>query len=192
MVLPDGAPVAWTMRRKGYKDQTRIAGPDLMWKLCEAAARNAVPVFLFGSKPETLSALDAHLKHSFPKLDIRGSLSPRFGQWTDEEEAGYIDTIIQSGARIVFVGLGCPKQEIWMSNTKHRIDGVLLGVGAAFDFHAGIIKRAPLFYQRMGLEWAHRLTSDPLRLWKRYLFTNSRFLLHLPATLHDTQANAER
>lgn len=186
MVLPDGAPVAWTMRRKGYKEQTRIAGPDLMWKLCGAAEDRNVPIFLFGSKPETLTALEKQLRQHFSRLDIRGSLSPRFGQWTDEEESAYIDAINQSGAKIIFVGLGCPKQEIWMSNNKQRVDGILLGVGAAFDFHAGTVARAPQFYQKLGLEWLHRLLSEPRRLWRRYLSTNSRFLWNLPATLLDS------
>ena len=185
MVLPDGAPIAWTMRRKGFQHQSRIAGPDLMERLCEAAAERGVSVFLFGSKPETLRQMEAQLRNRLPKLDIRGSLSPRFGEWTQEEENDFAETINASGADLVFVGLGCPKQEIWMSRNKPHIHGILLGVGAAFDFHAGTLSRAPQVYQRLGMEWLHRLFSEPRRLWRRYFFTNSRFLVSLPATLRD-------
>ena len=181
MVLPDGAPVAWVMRRKGHPDQRRIAGPDLMWALCQAAEARGPGVFLFGSTPETLDLLESNLRQHFPGLDIRGTLSPRFGDWTEEEAQSYIETINGSGAGLIFVGLGCPKQEIWMAANKERINGVLLGVGAAFDFHAGVVERAPLIFQRLGLEWLHRLLSEPRRLWRRYLVTNSRFLYFIAA-----------
>jgi len=177
LVLADGAPIAWTMRRKGCLAQPRIAGPDLMWRLCEAAQTSGPAVFLFGSTPETLERLKACLTAQFPRLDIRGGLSPRFGEWTDEEEQSYIDTINGSGAGLIFVGLGCPRQEIWMARNRDRINGVLLGVGAAFDFHAGTVKRAPAPIQRLGLEWLHRLLNEPRRLWKRYLVTNTKFLV---------------
>ena len=185
MVLADGAPIAWVMRRKGYNNQTRIAGPDLMWRLCESAERHGVGAFLFGSTPETLDRLQSNIKKRFPDLDVRGSLSPRFGAWTEEEEQTYIDTINATAAGLVFVGLGCPRQEIWMARQQEqkRVSGVLIGVGAAFDFHAGTVKRAPLIYQQLGLEWLYRLLAEPRRLWRRYLITNTRFLLNLPGTL---------
>lgn len=185
MVLPDGAPVAWTMRRKGFRQQNRIAGPDLMSRICDAAASRGISIFLFGSRNETLCALETKLRDKFPRLDIRGTLSPRFGAWTSDEEEQYVATINSSGAEIVFVGLGCPKQEIWMAKNKGHVKGILLGVGAAFDFHAGVVQRAPKIYQKLGLEWAHRLAAEPRRLWKRYAYTNTRFLLNLPSTLLD-------
>ena len=126
----------------------------------------------------TLSRLEENLKQYFPCLNLKGSLSPGFGEWSQREESDYINSINQSGAGIVFVGLGCPKQEIWIANMRDKINAVMIGVGAAFDFHAGTLKRAPEFYQRLGLEWLHRLISQPRRLWKRYLTTNSIFLWH--------------
>ena len=178
MVLPDGAPVAWVLRRKGFRAQTRIAGPDLMLRLCEALQDTRISVFLFGSSEATLSRLQQNLKTRFPRLIIKGALSPKFGTWTQDEETHYTDTINRSGAAIIFVGLGCPRQEIWMAKHSKQISGVLLGVGAAFDFHAGTIQRAPEYMQRAGLEWLHRLASEPKRLWRRYLVTNSYFLWH--------------
>lgn len=176
MVLPDGSPIAWMLRRYGFKDQTRIAGPDLMLKLCDALAQGEVGVFLFGSDRNTLEALEPSLKEKYPGLSITGALSPQFGNWSEELTASYIEAINDSGAGIVFVGLGCPRQEIWMAAHSNQIKAVLIGVGAAFNFHAGTIKRAPVIMQRLGLEWLHRLVSEPRRLWKRYMITNSYFL----------------
>lgn len=176
MVLPDGAPVAWVLRKKGFPKQTRIAGPDLMEKLCDKLENTDIGVFLFGSTEQTLAKLQEQLHRKFPKLDIKGALSPKYGAWAHEEEEQYIKKINSSGAGIIFIGLGCPKQEIWMAGNRERVQGVMLGVGAAFDFHAGTIKRAPGFFQRIGLEWLHRLLCEPRRLWKRYLVTNSIFI----------------
>jgi len=176
MVLPDGSPVAWMLRKKGYKKQTRIAGPDLMEKLCANLETSNVGIFLFGASEQTLQKLLENLKTRFPRLDIKGSLSPKYGNWSPEEETAYIDKINQSSAGIIFIGLGCPKQEVWMTKNKDKIQGVMLGVGAAFDFHAGTIKRAPDYMQKAGLEWLHRLLSEPGRLWKRYFITNTQFI----------------
>ncbi|MBZ0073213.1 MAG: WecB/TagA/CpsF family glycosyltransferase [Gammaproteobacteria bacterium] len=177
MVLPDGAPIAWTLRRKGFPGQTRIAGPDLMLRLCAALEGTGTGVFLFGASEHTLGRLEARLRRDFPNLDIRGALSPKFGDWPEDLERSYIETINRSDAGAVFVGLGCPRQEIWMARRKTDIHAVTLGVGAAFDFHAGTIERAPEWVQRLGLEWLHRLLSEPRRLWKRYLVTNTKFLV---------------
>lgn len=185
MVLPDGAPIAWTLRRKGFPAQTRIAGPDLMLRLCAALEDTGTGVFLFGSSAHTLGRLETRLRRDFPGLDIRGALSPKFGDWPEDLERSYIDAINQSGAGAVFVGLGCPRQEIWMARRKADIHAVTLGVGAAFDFHAGTIERAPKWIQRLGLEWLHRLLSEPRRLWKRYMNTNTRFIL---LTIRDLMA----
>ncbi|MDA3868646.1 MAG: WecB/TagA/CpsF family glycosyltransferase [Gammaproteobacteria bacterium] len=177
MVLPDGAPVAWVMRKSGYSMQRRIAGPDLMIRLCEDLQKKDISIFLFGSSQNTLDKLESNLHLLFPGLQLAGSLSPKYGDWSNEEEQKYIDTINASGAGIIFIGLGCPKQEIWMVKNRERINGVMLGVGAAFDFHAGTVKRAPEIYQQFGLEWLHRLLSEPRRLWKRYLLTNTLFII---------------
>lgn len=176
MVLPDGAPIAWMLRRKGFS-QPRIPGPDLMLRLCQALQQHGIPMFLFGSSQSTLTRLQQNLEKRFPKLIIAGALSPRFGDWSEKEQVEYVQIIRESGAGIVFVGLGCPKQEIWMIKHSREIPGVLIGVGAAFDFHAGTVRRAPEWAQRLGLEWLHRLYSEPRRLWKRYLTTNSRFIM---------------
>lgn len=176
MVLPDGSPIAWALRKKGFKHQHRIAGPDLMEKLCKSIENTNLGIFLFGSTTETLQKLEQYLNSNFPNLSLTGKLSPKYGNWSIAEEENYIKTINNSGAGIVFIGLGCPKQEIWMIKNRKKVHGVMLGVGAAFDFHAGTIKRAPLIMQKTGLEWLHRLLSEPRRLWKRYLITNTKFI----------------
>lgn len=183
MVLPDGAPVAWMLRRKGNVGQPRIAGPDLMTKLCENIENSELGVFLFGSTTTTLENLELNLLQNFPRLTIKGKLSPKYGDWTTSEEKDYIKIINDAEAGIIFIGLGCPKQEIWMTNNSLNIDGVMLGVGAAFDFHAGTIQRAPMILQKTGLEWLHRLYSEPGRLWKRYAITNTKFIYYCMSDL---------
>lgn len=175
LVLPDGAPIAWMLRNKGFQKQRRIAGPDLMLNVCNKLQDSDAGIFLFGSSENTLNKLHKNLKQSFPHLTISGTRSPGFGDWSEQEE-GYINDINHSGASIIFIGLGCPKQEIWMADNREKVHGVMLGVGAAFDFHAGTVKRAPKIYQKFGLEWLYRLLSEPRRLWKRYLITNTRFI----------------
>jgi N-acetylglucosaminyldiphosphoundecaprenol N-acetyl-beta-D-mannosaminyltransferase len=182
MVTPDGAPVAWTVKAKGHPDQKRISGPDLMPKACQRAAETGEKIFLYGGSPTSLALLEDALRQRFPGLDIAGSISPPFRALTDEEDAAIVEEINNSGAGIVWVGLGCPKQEAWMQSHRGRINAVMVGVGAAFDFHAGVIKRAPVWMQRSGLEWVHRMSQDPRRLVKRYLVTNTIFVI---ATLQD-------
>jgi N-acetylglucosaminyldiphosphoundecaprenol N-acetyl-beta-D-mannosaminyltransferase len=176
MATPDGAPVAWMLRRQGLVGQPRISGPDLMWVLCEHAARETLPMYFYGSTEATLALLDARLRAAFPGLRIAME-SPPFRALTVEEDAATVDRINASGAGIVFVGLGCPKQERWMAEHRGRVNAVMIGVGAAFDFHAGTVRRAPAWMRDNGLEWLHRLLSEPGRLWKRYLVTNTLFIL---------------
>jgi N-acetylglucosaminyldiphosphoundecaprenol N-acetyl-beta-D-mannosaminyltransferase len=177
MVTPDGAPVAWMLRRKGHSDQARISGPDLMIKCCEKASEAGVKMFLYGGTEASLSQLERFLRDRFPLIQIVGSYSPPFRPLTDDEDKSVVERINNSGAEIVWVGLGCPKQEAWMYSHRGRVKAVMIGVGAAFDFHAGVIKRAPLWMQRYGLEWVHRMSQDPRRLVKRYLVTNTIFVL---------------
>lgn len=177
MATPDGAPVAWLMRRTGYPLQERINGPDLMLRLCAAAVDEGVSIYLFGSTPKTLSLLQSALPAHFPGLKISGATSPPFRALTTEEDEDHVRDINESGAGIVLVSLGCPKQERWMHDHRSRVNGVMLGVGAAFDFHAGTVSRAPAWMQANGLEWLHRLLSEPRRLWRRYLSTNTAFML---------------
>lgn len=177
MVTPDGAPVAWMLRKLGHPAQQRINGPDLMWRYCAEAAARGEAIYLYGGMPETLTRLQAVLAERFPYLRIAGAYSPPFRALTQEEDAGVVEAINSSGAGTVWVSLGCPKQERWMAAHRGRIQAVMIGVGAAFDYHAGTIKRAPLWMQRNGLEWLHRLCSEPRRLWRRYFVTNTLFVL---------------
>jgi len=176
LALPDGAPVAWALRREGFADQERLSGPDLMWRYLGHAEQTGQSVFFYGSTPETLEKLRARIGAHFPKLKIAGLESPPFRKLSPAEDQAYIDQINRSGANVVFVSLGCPKQEAWMAAHRGRIRSVMLGVGAAFDYHAGTIERAPVWAQKAGLEWLYRLCSEPRRLFKRYLVTNSIFI----------------
>ena len=180
---PDGAPLAWLMRRRGWPEQQRLSGPDLMWRLLGEAARLQQPVFLLGGTATTLESLQTVLGSAFPSLQIAGSLSPPFRPLDDADNEQIIAAIHASGARIVLIGLGCPKQEKWMAAQRGRLSAVMLGVGAAFDYHAGVLPRAPLAWQRLGLEWLYRLAQEPVRLASRYLLTNTLFLLSLPREL---------
>jgi N-acetylglucosaminyldiphosphoundecaprenol N-acetyl-beta-D-mannosaminyltransferase len=177
LVLPDGAPVAWMQRQLGAAGQPRIDGPSLMARVCAAAERESLPVYLLGGSPGALAALERELAGRFPRLTIAGSFSPPYRELAAEENQRMVAAINDSGARIVFVGLGCPKQELWIALHKVAVKAVMLGVGAAFDFHAGLKPRAPAWMQHNGLEWLHRLASEPRRLWKRYVFTNSAFMV---------------
>lgn len=177
MATPDGFPVAWMLRRLGISSQQRINGPDLMWKYCELAASRSEAIFLYGGRSDTLTLLQARLLGAFPGLKISGTLSPPYRALTVEEDNAVVEMINASGACTVWVSLGCPKQEKWMAAHRGRIHAVMIGVGAAFDYHAGTISRAPKWMQNAGLEWLHRLVSEPGRLWKRYLVTNTLFIL---------------
>lgn len=177
MATPDGAPVAWVLRKSGYRDQRRVCGPDLMWLLCRLCAEQDVSIYGYGSTDETLGRLRKRLAQAFPVLKVAGLESPPFRPLTEAEDEAAVARINSSGAGIVFVGLGCPKQERWMATHRGKVNAVMIGVGAAFDFHAGTVQRAPQWMQRAGLEWLHRLCSEPRRLWKRYLVTNTLFVL---------------
>jgi N-acetylglucosaminyldiphosphoundecaprenol N-acetyl-beta-D-mannosaminyltransferase len=176
MATPDGAPIALMLRRQGHQGQQRIDGPDLMWRFLALAQKTGVGVYLLGGTPDTLARLRERLAIGFPGLRVTGAMSPPFRALTDEEVAAQAEAINGSGAGVVFVGLGCPKQEVWMSRQRGQVQAVMVGVGAAFDFHAGTLPRAPVWMRRHGLEWLHRLVSDPRRLWRRYLVTNSLFV----------------
>lgn len=198
MATPDGAPVAWALRRSGYPEQERINGPDLMLKYLTEAERLQQIVFFYGSTEATLVRLQTTLAQQFPRLRVGGCHAPPFRSLLREEDERIVDMINRSGAHVVFVGLGCPKQEKWMADHRGRIHAVMVGVGAAFDYHAGVVKRAPLWWQRHGLEWLYRLGSEPRRLFKRYLITNTLFVLgiskqfFMTRCLPDRAQNAER
>jgi N-acetylglucosaminyldiphosphoundecaprenol N-acetyl-beta-D-mannosaminyltransferase len=176
LVAPDGAPIAWMLRKSGHRGQERISGPDLMWTCCREASKAGTEMLLYGGTLVTLHGLEQRLRSEFPGINIVGALSPPFRRLSEDEDAAVVDFINRSGARIVWIGLGCPKQEAWMRAHQGRVNAVMVGVGAAFDFHAGAAKRAPLWMQRNGLEWLHRLLHDPRRLAARYLVGNSIFI----------------
>lgn len=175
MATADGMPVAWMMRRLGHPAQERINGPDLMLRYCEHAALTGTSIFLYGSTDPVLDKLVVRLGQQYPGLKFAGRYSPPFRPLTDVEDAEICKRIADSGAGVVFVSLGCPKQEKWMHAHRGRIPAVMIGVGAAFDYHAGTLSRAPAWMRNNGLEWIHRLASEPRRLWKRYLVTNTLF-----------------
>jgi len=177
LTTSDGAPIAWAMRRLGRATQERIAGPDLMWRYLHHAERLDQKVFLYGSTEETLVCLHRAIRCAFPRIDVCGMLSPPFRQPSMQEDDCEVALINASGAHMVFVALGCPKQEKWMAAHRGKINAVMIGVGAAFDFHAGKQSRAPVWWQLHGLEWLHRLGAEPRRLLRRYLVTNSLFVL---------------
>lgn len=177
LVTPDGMPLVWALRALGIKDASRVYGPTLTLHICEAAAREGVPIGLYGGTPESLAAFVEFLQKRFPGIQIVCQISPPFRPITPKEDAAYTQQIVESGAQILFVGIGCPRQEFWMAAHKDRIPAVMLGVGAAFDFHSGRVKQAPSWMQKMGLEWLFRLFMEPKRLWKRYFKHNPRFVL---------------
>jgi N-acetylglucosaminyldiphosphoundecaprenol N-acetyl-beta-D-mannosaminyltransferase len=177
MATPDGAPVAWMLRRLGHTRQRRVSGPDLMLDYCAHAAASGEPIFLLGSTGHTLARLQHNLHHRWPALHIAGALSPPFRPLSAQEDEAIVAAINESGACTVWVSLGCPKQEQWMHQHRGRVQAVMVGVGAAFDFHAGTVSRAPRWMREAGLEWLHRLCSEPRRLWKRYLVTNTAFVI---------------
>jgi N-acetylglucosaminyldiphosphoundecaprenol N-acetyl-beta-D-mannosaminyltransferase len=176
MATPDGAPIAWSLRGEGHVHQERINGPDLMWKQLAQAERLGLVVSFYGSAARTLAYLKKSVLTFFPGLQIGVMISPPFRPLTPEENDAYIAEINQAKTQVLYVGLGCPKQEFWMAQRRGQIHAVMLGVGAAFDYHAGTVKRAPVWMQQRGLEWLHRLCTEPGRLWRRYLTTNTRFV----------------
>lgn len=177
LVTPDGMPLVWVLRRLGVPGQERVRGPELTLRVCEAAAREGIPVGFYGGTPEALERLVRSLRARSPGLKVAYAYSPPFRALTAEEDARIVDEINASGARILFVGLGCPKQERWMALHKGKVRAVMLGVGAAFDFLAGRVPQAPVWMQRLGLEWFLRLLVEPRRLWRRYAKHNPRFVI---------------
>ena len=177
LVTPDGVPLVWALKLLGVSEATRVYGPDLTLHVCQLAATQGVPIGLYGGTPESLEAFVSFLEEKYPGIKINCTIAPPFRPLTPEEDARYVAEITGSGVRILFVGIGCPKQEIWMAEHKDRINAVMLGVGAAFDFHTGRVKQAPGWMQRSGLEWLFRLLMEPRRLWKRYFKHNPRFVL---------------
>ncbi|MDJ0678342.1 MAG: WecB/TagA/CpsF family glycosyltransferase [Xenococcaceae cyanobacterium MO_167.B52] len=176
LVTPDGMPLVWGMRLLGIKNQTRVYGPDLMMEWCDHAAKMGIPIYLYGGKTSTLEKLQNNLKQKFPNLIIAGTHAPPFRPLTEQEETEDRERIHHSGAKVVFVGLGCPKQEQWMARQKNKLQTVMIGVGAAFSFHSGEVDQAPRWMMKIGFEWLYRFSQEPKRLWQRYLINNPAFV----------------
>jgi exopolysaccharide biosynthesis WecB/TagA/CpsF family protein len=177
IVAPDGQPVRWALNY--FHDanlQDRVYGPEMMRRVCQRCAEEGLSIYLCGSTGPVLAMLASRLREMFPDLKVAGVYSPPFRPMTPAENDELCAAINQSGAAVVFVGLGVPRQEAFADANRDKIRAVQLCVGAAFDFHAGNKKTAPAFMQRHGLEWLYRLSQEPGRLWKRYLVTNSIFV----------------
>lgn len=189
MLASDGQPVRWALNRlHGTRLPDRVYGPTLMLETCRRAADEQLPVFLFGGSAELLVALRRRLAERFPQLRIAGTRASRFRRLTEMERVETVEEIRSSGAAITFVGLGCPRQEVWAYEFRDSLSMPILAVGAAFNFHAGLLPQAPPVLQKFGLEWSFRLISEPGRLWRRYLLLNPLYvgmlcwqLLGLPA-----------
>lgn len=177
IVAPDGQPVRWALNLlhdTGLDDT--VAGPMLTVRLCEAAAREGLPVFFYGSSPATLGPLVARLTRRFPPLAVAGCEPSKFRPLAPRELATTVERIRSTGARITFVGLGCPRQEAFVHRLRDELGMPAVAVGAAFDVHAGLLRRPPRWMQRAGLEWLARLGHEPRRLWRRYLVLNPEYL----------------
>lgn len=179
LAVPDGQPLVWALRALGHGGATRVYGPDLMAGYCARAARTGVPIYLYGGRHDEAARelLVRRLGERFPGLRIAGSSAPPFRALSEAEEEREIERINSSGAQVVWVGTGQPRQERWMHRMHPRLrPPVLVGVGAAFDFHAGLVRQAPPWMGRHGLEWSYRLMREPRRLWRRYARHNPRFV----------------
>ncbi|MEJ7848465.1 MAG: WecB/TagA/CpsF family glycosyltransferase [Pyrinomonadaceae bacterium] len=176
IVIPDGMPLVWMQKMQGKKEAYRVRANDLMILLCRYAAENGLNAGFYGGRQEVIDAIIERTKTELPDLNIAYAYSPPFRPLTDEEDANITGKIRESGAQILFMGLGCPKQENWMAAHKDKLTCVMLGVGASFDFYAGNVKESPEWLGKLGLEWLFRLTQEPKRLWRRYLILNPRFM----------------
>jgi N-acetylglucosaminyldiphosphoundecaprenol N-acetyl-beta-D-mannosaminyltransferase len=176
LVIPDGMPLVWALRLLGEKQAYHVRGSDLLLKVCAKAEKFNIPIGLYGGTADSLRDFISFLAGEFSSLHITCSISPPFRPLNVQEDAEFVERIKSSGARILFIGIGCPKQEKWMATHVDQLDCVMIGVGAAFDFFSGRKRHAPLWMQKAGLEWLFRLASDPRRLWKRYLKHNPRFI----------------
>ena len=183
LVTPDGMPVVWALQLLGRKQATRVYGPDLMPMLLERAAKHGLAVGFYGGAPRVLEQLLKVVAERFPGIKITYSYSPPFRQLTPMEDEQVIEQINKSGTRLLFVGLNTPKQDRWMAMHRGRLCAVMVGVGAAFDFLAGSKPQAPRWMMRIGLEWLFRLSTEPRRLWKRYLKHNPRFVAYFTLQL---------
>ncbi|MBU3200970.1 WecB/TagA/CpsF family glycosyltransferase [Clostridium estertheticum] len=178
MALPDGKPLSILSKIKGFKEARRVTGPDLMGEIFEIPKEKGYTHYFYGSTQETLDFLKVKLLNRYPKIQIAGMYSPPFRALSNKEDQTIVENINKTNADFLWVGIGAPKQEIWMSAHKDRVNSLMIGVGAGFDYHADKIKRAPRWMQQLSLEWVYRLLQDPKRLFSRYLNTNIKFIIY--------------
>lgn len=176
LIVPDGNPLSSLSRKRGFKEAKRVTGPDLMQEIFKISEEKGYKHYFYGSTEDTLSQLNIKLKEKYPRLNITGMYSPPFKSNVSLENEEKIKEINNSKPDFIWVGLGAPKQEIWMSIHENKINGLMIGVGAGFDYFADKIKRAPMWMQKCSLEWVYRLMQEPKRLLKRYVSTNSKFI----------------
>jgi N-acetylglucosaminyldiphosphoundecaprenol N-acetyl-beta-D-mannosaminyltransferase len=177
LCVPDGMPVIWIGRLRGHKLKHRVYGPDLLLGFCRETEAKGYRHFFYGGGTGVAEALARKLREEFPKLEIAGTYSPPFRKLTEEEDARVVEMINGAKADVLWVGLGCPKQEMWMREHRERLRvPVQVGVGQAFDIHAGLLRQAPRWMREHGLEWLFRLAAEPRRLWRRYLVYNTEFI----------------
>lgn len=177
MIMPDGQPIVWALNsfyRLNKRD--KVSGPSLTSEVFKRANEKGLSVYLYGSTQDTIDKFSSNIKAQYPNIVVCGTHADRFRDATPVEDAADIKKINASGAHIVLVGRGCPRQEHWVADHVGSVNSAMMAVGAAFDYHAGKLSRAPLWLQRLGLEWFIRLVQEPRRLWRRYLVTNSIFI----------------
>lgn len=178
LVCPDGQPLRWVLNlRHGARLKDRVYGPELMRRLCRGAVQRSISIYLYGSDSDTLQALSYSLKRDYPGIVIAGTQASRFGRVSRDELATIASTMQDSGAQMCFVGLGCPRQEVFTHEVSEYLSFPVIAVGAAFSYLAGFDSEPPRWVQRAGLQWLHRLFRDPVRLWRRYLILNPRFVI---------------
>ena len=178
MTVPDGRPIVWAQKLLGHKAARQVRGSDLMLEICKEAERLQIPIGLYGGSDKAIIGFQNFLRKQYPRLRIACAISPPFRKLSKAEDERYVNEINESGAKILFVGLGCPKQEYWMAEHNEKINCVMIGIGAVFVFFGITKKQAPRIMQRTGTEWIFRLATEPGRLWKRYLKHNPRFVYH--------------
>lgn len=176
MAIPDGGPLSVIGRRRGHESMARTTGPSLMGEIFQISVERGYRHFFYGSTEETLDKLYTKLKESYPGLTIAGMFSPPFRPMTYDEDQAIVEIINASKPDFIWVGLGAPKQEKWMAAHQGKVNGLMIGIGAGFDYYAANISRAPEWMQKSSLEWVYRLIQDPKRLFKRYLHTNTKFM----------------
>ena len=178
MAIPDGGPLSSVGRKRGFSNMKRTTGPDYMDEIFKISVEHGYRHYFYGASEDTLKKLRIKLESRYPDISIVGSYSPPYRDLTDQEDEEAIKKINEAAADFIWVGLGAPKQEVWIARHQYKVNGFMVGVGAGFDYFAGNIKRAPKWMQKMNLEWLYRFFQNPIRLFKRYFYSNPKFIWH--------------